>query len=56
MYSKIELIVRRFVQHYNPKKYWKLRNKITNKDSYPKILKYIWLLIQQAYRVKHDTF
>lgn len=44
MYSKIELIVRGFVQHYNHKKYWKLRTKITNKNSYPKILKYIWLL------------
>lgn len=40
----IEKIIRRKLQHYNPKKYWKLRERVVNpEEKYPKILKAIWL-------------
>lgn len=40
----VEKILRGKVQHYNAKKYWKLRERVTNpKEKYPKILKAFWL-------------
>lgn len=41
--NKVEYFIRCRVQHYNPKKYWKLRKRVVEKNKYPKILKYIWL-------------
>ena len=41
--NKIEHYVRSVVQHYNSKKYWKLRRLVVSPNKYPKILKYIFL-------------
>lgn len=42
--NKIEKYVRCMVQHYNPKKYWKLRQRVIGQNQYPPILKVIYLL------------
>lgn len=36
--------MRQIVQHYNPKKYWKLRQRVVERNKYPKVLKAIYLL------------
>lgn len=46
--NKIEEIMRRYVQHYNPKKYWKYRFDVINKESRtPKIIR-----IFKLYKIK----
>lgn len=50
--NKLEKYVRCFTQHYNPKKYWKLRQRVIQPNKCPKILKYIYLL----YIKKCDAF
>lgn len=53
MTSKIMNIIKYHIQHYNPKKYWHLREKVINKNNKtPKLLKYIYL-----YKIKKmDAF
>ena len=41
--NKIERYMRQKVQHYNPKKYWKLRRIVIEKNRYPKIIKWLYL-------------
>lgn len=41
--NKLEEYMRAIVQHYNPKKYWKLRNRVIMKNKYPKVIKLIYL-------------
>ena len=50
--NKIEIFLRRRIQHYNAKKYWKLRARVMGKNKYPKWLKYFWLM----YIKKCDAF
>lgn len=40
---RIEERLRVFVQHYNPKRYWKLRQWVVSSKKCPKVLKYLWL-------------
>ncbi len=40
------------VQHYNPKKYWKLRQRVVGRNKYPKILK----LLDLFYIKRCDAF
>ena len=42
--NKLEQCLRQTVQHYNPKKYWKLRHRVIEKNRYPKIIKLLYLL------------
>ncbi len=41
--NNLEKYIRCIVQHYNPKKYWKLRQRVIGHDKYPKILKILYL-------------
>lgn len=41
--NSLEKYLRCIIQHYNPKKYWKLRHKVVNPNKCPKILKFIYL-------------
>ncbi|MBQ8860383.1 MAG: serine acetyltransferase [Ruminococcus sp.] len=41
--NKLEITFRNIVQRYNPKKYWKLRQRVVCQGKYPRILKYIYL-------------
>ena len=40
--NKIEKKIREYVQHYNPKKYWKYREIVINKENKCNILKNIF--------------
>ena len=43
-FSFVEKILMSIVEHYNHKKYWKLRSRVINPNNhYPKLLKYYWL-------------
>ncbi len=50
--NKLVWHARCWVQHYNPKKYWKLRQRIVCSNKYSKFLKYFWL----AYIKRCDAF
>ena len=50
--NKLENYIRQIVQHYNPKKYWKLRKRVIEKNRYPKILKLLFLF----YIKRQDAF
>jgi len=50
--NKLEYYTRCIVQKYNPKKYWKFRQRVIEKNKYPILLKYIWLF----YIKKCDAF
>lgn len=41
--NKLENSIRCIVQHYNPKKYWKFRQRVVSQNKYPKILKLVYL-------------
>ena len=41
--NSLERYVRCFVQHYHPKKYWKLRERVISQNKIPVLLKYIYL-------------
>ena len=41
--NKIEKYMRQIIQHYNPKKYWKLRYRVIEKNRFPKIIKLLYL-------------
>lgn len=41
--NKLEEYMRAIVQHYNPTKYWRLRNRVIEKNKYPKIIKTLYL-------------
>ena len=41
--NRLESYVRYIVQHYNPKIYWKLRQRIVDQNKCPKALKYLFL-------------
>lgn len=50
--NKAEIMMRTIIQHYNPRKYWKLRERVVSENKYPRFLKYIWLY----YIKKCDAF
>ncbi len=41
--NRLEKYLRCIVQHYNPKKYWKYRQRVVCNDKYPKLLKILHL-------------
>lgn len=41
--NQLERYMRCIVQHYNPKKYWKYRQRVVCKNKYPKLIKLIYL-------------
>ena len=41
--NKLEKWMRQIIQHYNPKKYWKRREKVVGDNKCPKIMKFLYL-------------